>query len=140
MTLPVWPDSLPPPARAQFQAQRQDNRRRLSNDTGLPAYRRRTSQGATQENLTVVLDRHGKQIFDAFFEGLLADGTLPFWMPDTLSDGWPLDTPQGVSILRPDGKPLCAAAQMLCLIGDDMPRETLRGQTITVTFSVWKLP
>ena len=57
-----------------------------------------------------------------------------------VTDGWPLLHETGAPLLYEDGTPILMSAQWLCIFGDEMPSETLRGMTFTKSFSVWVMP
>ena len=140
MSLPSWPASLPRPNRAGYQARRQDARLRLQSEAGPPAYRRRWSSTPRFVSMTVELTRAQKATFDRFHGEELSEGSLPFWMPDPTTDGWPLLTAEGAAVLTPGGAPLLLGARWLCLFGDEMPTETITGTRFSIAFSVAVMP
>lgn len=139
LMIPTWPTELPRPNRSGYQRQALDPRLARSTETGPPGYRRRYSAVAETVNLVVTLTRVQRGIFDRFHADL-GHGSLPFWMPDPTTDGWPLLTGDGVPLLTGDGAPLLIAAQWLCLWGSTMPTETISGVEFIKSFSVVVMP
>lgn len=139
LMIPTWPTELPRPNRSGYQRQALDPRLARSTETGPPGYRRRYSAVAETVNLVVQLTRVQRGIFDTFHRDL-GHGSLPFWMPDPTTDGWPLLTGDGVPLLTGDGAPLLIAAQWLCLWGSSMPTETIQGVEFIKSFSVVVMP
>lgn len=141
MTVAVWPSDLPRPLRSGWQRQAMDPRRQRINETGPVSRSRRYSSVSELVTLTMRLDRVQRDIFDRFVERTLAHGSLPFWMPDPATDGWPLLTPEGVPLLTPQGVPLLATRQWLCQMGDEMPVEgPVQGVHFNAAFAVRVLP
>ncbi|WP_226779505.1 hypothetical protein [Oceaniglobus trochenteri] len=136
--IPVWPSDLPHPARGTWQAQVIDTRVRRTAG-GVPGYRRRFSARTRAVSLSILVPRSGKAVFDRFFE-MVGDGTLPFWMPDPTTDGWPLLSDAGTPLLTADGTPLLLGARWLCLFGEEPPVETIRGTQFELAFGVTVLP
>ena len=139
MTAPTWPASLRKPTRNDFQSQRQDGRLKKRNG-GAPGYRRRFSSTAKGVSLMVNMSRADKAVFDDFYDSVTASGALPFYMPDPLTDGWPLLSSDGQPILDGNDSPILLAGQWLCLFGDEPPIETLVGNRFDISFSVWVMP
>ncbi len=138
---PSWPSELPKPTRKGFRAQNADTRRNRETDAGPPRYGRRYSSVIRTVSLQMAMSRHQKQIFDFFLEETLMHGVSPFWMPDPISDGWPLATEQGEQLLSPDGAPLLMASRWLCLMGEETPLTgPLKGLEFPVSFSVVVMP
>lgn len=138
--IPVWPTDLPKPTR-DYQAQVIDPRRKRSTDAGVSGYGRKFSLAGKKVSLSLILSRSQKQVFDRFYEQDLDFGTRTFWMPDPVSDGWPLVTAEGEALLAPDGQQLLMSAQWLCLMGDEPPVEgPLKGLLFPVSFSVVVMP
>jgi hypothetical protein len=138
--IPSWPSELPRPFRDAWQAQQADPRRKRASDAGPPRYARRFSAVPETIALRVALDRHQKSVFDQFIEQTLKHGSMPFYMPDFTTDGWPLHDEEGTQLLDENDVPLLVSAQMLCLLGDGMPVETLTGMTFFKSFTVVRLP
>ena len=91
--------------------------------------------------LSLILSRNGRAIFDDFFHGTCAEGSLLFYMPDPTTDGWPIFGSDGQPLLvAPSGAPLLMSARWLCAWGDQTPAETLQGIEFRKTFSVVVLP
>lgn len=141
MSYPSWPTDLPRPRRDGYAAQRSDNRRYRPTEQGPPEFRRRRTLDTRRVSLSISVDRSQKAVFDTFFEETTIDGTEYFWMPDWVSDGWPLFTPDGFPLLTPDGAPLLMSSALLCCWArESMPQETLRGMTFLIVFEVEVLP
>jgi len=138
--IPVWPTELPKPQRSGFQKQHQDPRLRRRAETGPPGYRRRFSSAAQFVSLSMSVTRDQVAIFENFHRNETALGTLPFVMPDPLTDGWELLTPDGEPLLAPDDEPVLIAAHWLCLFGESMPAITMRGIRFVITFPVTVMP
>ncbi|WP_102226925.1 hypothetical protein [Acidimangrovimonas sediminis] len=140
MTVPSWPSELPKPTRSDWQGQYDDPRLKRARDTGPPGYRRRWSSVARQVSLAIIIPRALKQVFDTFFAETTAFGSLPFWMPDPTTDGWALLSADGTPILNGAGAPLLLSARWLCLFGDQLPVETVKGPEFKIAFSVSVMP
>lgn len=109
-------------------------------ELGPPGYRRRFSSVAKLVTLSIVIGRDKKAIFDQFFDERTAGGTLPFYMPDPTTDGWPLLSSDGLPLLTGSGVPLLLASRWLCLFGDTLPTETILGVQFRMSFSVVVMP
>jgi hypothetical protein len=127
MSPATWPETLPRPTRAGYEAAVIDPRLRRSAETGPPGYRRRWSSVARDVALSIVVSRADKAVFDRFHAETTAWGTRPFWMPDPVTDGWPMLTSDGRPLLTAGGAPILLAARWLCLFGDSPPVEHIRG-------------
>ncbi|WP_235829853.1 hypothetical protein [Frigidibacter oleivorans] len=139
MTIPTWPSELPRPSRAGYQRQALDPRLARSTETGPPGYRRRYSAVAETVELVVTLTRLQRSVFDLFHRDL-GHGSLPFWMPDPTTDGWPMLTADGTPLLTAEGTPMLLSAQWLCLFGSSQPIETVQGVEFVKSFSVVVMP
>jgi hypothetical protein len=141
MTLPAWPTDLPRPMRPSWSAQAQDPRQKRAAETGPPGYRRRYSNTARTVALEIDVTRHGKSVFERFVEEDIGDGTLPFTMPDPTTDGWALLDSAGNPMLDGSGTPILLAATWVCLMGDQMPVETISaGVRFRIGFFVSVMP
>ncbi|WP_226557876.1 hypothetical protein [Salipiger thiooxidans] len=140
MTVLTWPPELPRPLRDRYQAQATDPRLKRAQDAPIPGYRKRYSNAANGVQLSLVLSRLQKGVFDTFYRDAAGRGTKAFWMPDPTTDGWPLLTPGGKYLLAADGSQVLMSKRWLCVFGDEPPSETLRGMTFTKSFSVWVMP
>lgn len=140
MTVAVWPTTLPRPDRNSWQASPMEVRLKRNAEAGPPAYRRRFSGVAKEVSLSIQVNRNGKAVFDSFHARAVKFGSLPFWMPDPTTDGWPLQTNAGAQLLTHDGRPILLAARWLCLFGDNQPSETIIGTEFRVSFSVTVMP
>lgn len=138
--IPVWPSELPKPERNTWQKSPMEARLKRRNDAGPPGYRRRFSSVAKSVNLSILVDRNGKAIFDNFFEQDTAFGSKPFTMPDPTTDGWALLTSEGAPLLTSEGVPILLAARWLCLFGDQQPSEAIVGVGFRISFSVAVMP
>ena len=140
MTVPVWPSQLPKPTRPGYQASPQEARIRRNAETGPPGFRRRFSSTARMVTLSFICSRFQKGYFDQFFDETLQKGSLPFWMPDPVTDGWQLLTEDGTPLTTEDGTPLLISANWLCLITEP-PSEAIYGQLeFEIAFQVAVLP
>lgn len=140
MSVPHWPSYLPKPNREGFGRAPQDGRRRRRAEAGPPGYAKRFSATARLVNLTISTDRQGKAVFEKFFDEDTEEGSLPFWMPDPTTDGWPLLTSDGVPLLIAGGVPLLLSAQWLCLFGDQLWSEQVIGVRFQISFQVAVMP
>ncbi len=140
MSVSVWPSSLPNPQREGFQMQALDPRLRRVAETGPPGYRRRWSSVASVVSLSIDVTRNEKATFDGFYEQAVQFGSLPFYMPDPVTDGWPMLDHEGTPVLTSDGGPLLLSAQWLCLFGDETPLHTIQGIRFVVSFTVAVMP
>jgi len=140
MTLAVWPTDLPKPERASWQASPMEARLKRQGDSGPASYRRRFSSVAKATSLSIVVSRDGKAIFDNFYAEETARGSLPFYMPDPTTDGWPLLIQDGSPLLTHDGTPVLLSAEWLCLFGDAVPVEAVVGVAFRISFSVMVMP
>ena len=136
----TWPDTLPHPERDSWQVQPQDARRKRQSDAGPPAYRRRFSSVAKTVQLSVLLSRDEKAVFDRFFHDDCKEGALLFQMPDPTTDGWPMLSTEGDDLLIDTDTPLLLSALWLCAWGDAVPTETLVGLEFRKSFSVVVMP
>lgn len=140
MSVPVWPSQLPKPTRSGYGATPQDPRIRRNAETGPPGFRRRFSSSARMVSLSFICSRFQKGFFDTFLDEQLQEGSLPFWMPDPVSDGWGLLTEDGTQLTSEDGTPLLISAQLLCLI-TVQPQEAIHGQVdFEISMQVAVLP
>lgn len=140
MSIAVWPSDLPKPTRDGYQSQINDPRLKKSRDTGPIGWRRRTSSVSRSVALTIQVDRELKAVFDQFYTEISGVGSLPFWMPDPVTDGWALLDPNGAPFLSSDGAPLLTPRQLLCLWGEETPQERIIGTEFTISFSVMVMP
>ena len=136
----LWPAELPRPLRDGYRQSAVEARGARSAETGPPAYARRYSSVPRSVALSLVLSRSQKAVFDRFWRDTTRHGARPFFMPDPTTDGWPLLTPDGQYLLGTGGTPLLLSAQWLCLFGDSLPAETLRGASFTLSFDIWVMP
>ena len=139
MSVPVWPSSLPKPARATYQAQLYDGRV-AKKGGGVPGYRRRFSSVARFVSLSIDVPRAEKAVFDDFYAYETGYGSLPFWMPDALTDGWPLLSSDSAAMLDDEGRPIVLGARDLVLFGDQTPVQTVKGVRFGITFTVAVMP
>ena len=139
MTL-SWPADLPRPERDTWRASRNDGRLSTQQNSGPMRTRRRFSSVSKPVNLSIFVDRNGKAIFDSFFDDVTAGGARPFLMPDPTTDGWPLLMHDGTPVLTTSGVPLLLAANWLCLFGQTMPSEAVKGVYFRISFSIEVMP
>lgn len=138
--IPAWPADLPRPERNTWQKTSQESRLKRRSDTGPNGYRGRFSSVAELVNLSILVDRNGKAIFDNFHRFDTKRGSKPFTMPDPTTAGWALFTSSGAPLLLSNGQPLLLAAQWLCLFGDQQPAEAIVGTGFRISFSVAVMP
>lgn len=136
----IWPAELPRPERESWKLQPQEARRKRQLGAGPPGYRRRFSSVARSVNLSLLLTRDQKAVFDRFYHEDCAEGSGFFWMPDPTTDGWSLLTDDGVPLLVEPGVPLLLAERWLCGWGDELPSETVKGVEFRKSFSIWVMP
>ncbi len=140
MTLSAWPSTLPKPNRDAHKAQFQEARLGRTRETGPPGFRRRWSSVARTVGLAVDVDRAGKSVLDAFFETTLKHGSLPFTMPDPVTDGWPLLTDAGAPVLDESGAQVLMSATWTCLFAEPPVEALTRPLWFRISFSVWVMP
>ncbi len=140
MTVAVWPSELPPPERQSFQMTSMEARLKRQSEAGPPAYRRRFSSIPKPITMSIVVARDLKGVFDTFYEETTSAGSLPFYMPDPTSDGWPMLTEHSLPMLTSDGVPILVAAQWLCLFGESIPAATAIGMKFRISFNVTVMP
>ncbi len=90
--------------------------------------------------MTLQVKRYQLGIFDSFFMDTCAGGSLPFLMPDPITDGWPLLNEAGQPILTEAGLPLLMSATWLCLFGKQLPAVSIAGIEFRVSFDVMVMP
>lgn len=140
MTIPTWPAALPRPERNTFQKTPAEARLKRRSDAGAPAYRLRFSGVPYLVNMSIVVSRSGKATFDDFYEDTTRWGSLPFWMPDPTTEGWPMTDEAGNTVLDGNGHPVLMSGTWLCMFGDTPPTETVIGIQFRKTFSVTVMP
>lgn len=140
MSVAEWPSTLPAPERRTWQKMPMDARLKRRNDSGAPGYRLRFSGVPQLINMSILVKRQGKAVFDEFFEVTTRCGSLPFWMPDWTTEGWPMTDTDGNPLFDGEGNPLLMSGRWLCLFGDTMPAETIEGIEFRKTFSVVVMP
>ena len=138
--IPAWPSELPKPERNTWQKTPQEARLKRRTDVGPNGYRGRFSSAAELVNLSILVDRNGKAIFDNFHRYSVKRGSMPFTMPDPTTDGWALLTSDGAPLLTSEGVPILLAAQWLCVFGDQQPSEAIVGVEFRISFSVAVMP
>jgi len=142
MSIPVWPTDLPRRVLRQgFSQGFADGRLSTKMEAGPTKSRRRFSSAVKpiQAALDVPLD--GKMRLERFWDEDTAGGSLPFLMPDPMSDGLALLTLDGVPLLDQDGAPLLNTAMWLVKFGDTPPSAAnTAGIWYRVTFSLAVLP
>jgi hypothetical protein len=117
--LATWPTELLAPLQEGFQRAKAEGRLRTPGDSGPPRVRRRFSAGYSVP-LTVIMSRSELGRFDRFVNEEIEDGSLPFLMPDPMTDGWALLDSDGNPLLTDEGQPLLITATWLCLF-DQLP-------------------
>lgn len=135
-----WPSSMPKPLRDGFSQVFLDTRLRRNADFGPPSYRSRFSRLLHATSMTFEVDRDTLEEFRVFYTEDLRMGSLPFIMPDPLTDGWPLTDTDGDGLLLPDGSELLAGVDNLVTIGDQPPQITPIGNRFRISLQVVKLP
>ncbi len=135
-----WPSELPRPERDTWQMQTENNRIKRQGDGGSPWYKRKYSRAAKFINLSLLLDRDLKAVFDEFYEDTTASGTINFYMPDPTTDGWSILDQNGRSLLNEDNRPLLISSTVLCSFGDETPIETVVGVGFRKSFSLVVYP
>lgn len=141
MTLAAWPSELPKPVRAPYTKTWIDGRQMRAADYGPPSARLRSSAVVSVVAMSVRMDRDQRSVFEAFWQGELAWGTLPFTMIDPTTDGWELLDDEGAPVLDESGNPISLARTWTCLFSQDgLPEETMQGLTFNINFSVVVMP
>lgn len=125
MSHPVWPEALDRFERDAWQVQLQDARQRRMGDAGPPGWRRRFSNAARLVNLSIVLTRNEKAVFDRFYVDTCRQGSLLFWMPDPVTERRPLLSSGMQQLLTSGGVPILLGARWLCSFGDQTPVESI---------------
>lgn len=80
----AWPEGLPCPQRDR-QRTPVTNVVAFGTEVGPPKLRRRSTARTKRETFSVVVSKAQAAIFEAFFEGDLKDGTLPFAWTDSVT-------------------------------------------------------
>lgn len=139
MSVPIWPKALPNPQRKTYKAQRAEGR--LAKQSGGPiGYRRRFSSMPTLVSLAIDVPRSLKAIFDEFYDVTTEGGTKTFWMPDAVTQDWPMLAQDGAYLQNSEGRVLLLAKTDLCIFGDQPPVETIQGNRFVINFAVQVLP
>ncbi|WP_275789682.1 hypothetical protein [Pararhizobium gei] len=130
----TWPAELPLPNREGWQRGLEDPRQDRTSTAGpvLP----RLIHGVIIRNVSLVMDIDRAQlaVFDRFLEDDTAIGSLPFLMPDPITDGWPALTSSGQPILMPDGRPLLMSSRKRCYFGKPLPTDVPIGNRFRVSY------
>ncbi len=126
--------------RSGFQSQLDDPRQHKQSETGPPGYRSRFSSVSRAVGMTIDVPRTQKAVFDNFYEHQTSHGSLPFWMPDPVTDGWALLTDTGAPVLTEAGVPILLSGQWLCLFGGSTPVLTIKGVRFRIAFTISVLP
>ncbi len=140
MTIAQWPEELPRPMRDGFERGFGETRLKLSTDAGIPKMRRRFTAAAHPLSMTLELERDQLARFERFFHEEVAQGSLPFAMPDPTLDGVPLADGDGAYLTDEDGALLTIAATWVVLFGDQLPSTTPMGNLWRVSFQLFILP
>ncbi|MDR6953780.1 hypothetical protein J2X65_003143 [Ancylobacter sp. 3268] len=142
MTIPVWPADLPQKmSREGFGRSLASGRRLGRKDSGPPRPRLRYSQSA--KPVTGAFDLSARQSirFERFWFEQIAEGAIPFFFPNQMTDGLPLLMPDGTPILTADGRPLLTRAWWLVLIDEaDPSASALGGAWFRWTLSLLVMP
>lgn len=85
MTIPAWPDRLPPPALANYSYQPQAPFVRTNMDTGLARQRRRFISIPSQITVQFTLNQEQLALFEAFCHYDLLDGVC--WFTAQIANG-----------------------------------------------------
>lgn len=121
--------------------QPQEARRKRQAEAGPPGYRRGFSAAAQMVELSVIVDRSEKAVFDDFYQNACRHGASLFWIPDPTTDGWALLDEAGAPLLNADGSKILLSEMWLCAWGDTLPSETIYGQVqFRKSFSVVVMP
>lgn len=140
MSVAVWPSELPRPTRKGYSAADQDGRLQRNAETGPPGYRGRFSSVARMVSLSVIVSRSEKGVFDRFWSDSIQRGKRAFWMPDPVSDRWPLLAEDSRSLLAEDDTPLLVSAHWLCVM-QEPPQEQIYAQVhFEISFRVAVMP
>lgn len=121
MSLPVFPATLRGPLREGFSRTYGDARRVFSPESGPLVPRPRMSLVAEPVFLVLDVNRADLAFFETFWLLDTRKGSLPFLMPDPMTDGWYLLDADGESILLADSSPILIAKTWLCLFGEKPP-------------------
>lgn len=141
MTIPVYPEDLPPYFLVDgFSYTFPDGRVKSQPDSGPPKMRRRTSAVVTP--IAGAFDGSNNDFLRlrAFIDEECAGGALPFLIRDRMLDGNALTTETGAPLLSDTGEPLLMEEWWLAL-WDSLP--TLGAQTgliYRISFSLNVLP
>lgn len=139
MSVAVWPTELPKPLRSGYQNRREETRQaRLA--AGPVGYRRRFSSPAEVVLLAIEVTLNQRALFWTFYDISTAGGTLPFRLPDPISDNQPIVDDMDRAILDENDQPILLGAEWLCLFGQELPSETMEAGRYLVSFSVVRLP
>lgn len=134
-----WPSAMPLPLRDGFSQASLPTRIRRATDVGPPSYRSRFSRRMPATAMTFEVDRDGLEVFYRFYEDDTRGGSLPFWMPDPLTDEWPLTDETGSVLITPEGDTLLASAVDLVVFAEAEPQVAPIGVRFRITIQVVRL-
>ncbi|MGO1161741.1 hypothetical protein ACTOV4_07255 [Brucella sp. C7-11G] len=140
MAVASWPTELPRPNREGYQGSPGEGRLKKRNEAGPPGYRRRTSSIPKYVSMTLDVSRDELARFERFYEDEVADGSLPFFMPDPTTTGWPMLTTDGRILTDHLDRPLLLVKTWLCLFGDTLPSHTPSGNRFRLSFQIVVMP
>jgi hypothetical protein len=140
MTVAVWPSALPRPNNAGFEYKIGESRLRAPQGAGPSRNRRRFSGRVDLVSITLTLSIDQSALFQNFYKYDLADGSLPFIMPNYINDGWPLGTETGAFLTTETGDVLTISNQQLSRFGSGLPSTTPLGLKVVVSFEIEILP
>lgn len=137
-----WPASLPMPNKEGFQlTPGAAGRQRRRADTGPGGMRRRSTAITSIMSMTFNLKRRHWAKLDEFVTDTVKGGTLAFYMPDPITDGWPLTDDAGAPMLNEAGQPILMSKTLFCQFGDPLPAITgVKGIEFIVSVTIEVLP
>lgn len=137
---PIWPADLGPPLADGIARTPADARLMKAKELGPPESRRRRTLVPIRLPMRYLLDRARREMLERFYVDDLAYGTRYFWMPDWMSDGWPVLDHDLCPILDHDGVPVLISALVLCHMSEPPADGGLRGNHVETSLVVDIMP
>lgn len=141
MTYQTWPAELPRPLREGLSTETPDQRRVKATEIGPPETRDRRTLVPRRIAMQFVLSRAEFAILEAFYDDTIGRGASYFWMPDPITDGWPVLDEAFHQVWDQDGMLVLVSALELCSWRGGRPSvRGLRGMKFIVPVAVDIMP